>query len=127
MSNIKVHFKSRQTSVGQRGRRVLAQTLVQALGVPAVGALTLLLLLFGAELLPVGLAVLVDQSDLRWERGGDQGGLWVRSGVVRLWLLVFVLISQGQNNVSVQDAQRHADHGVFEVVFSGQAVVEACV
>ena len=65
---------SRQTSVGQRQPRPLAEALVLALCVPAASALALLLL-FGTELFPVGLAVLVYQSDLRRERSGDEGRL----------------------------------------------------
>lgn len=65
-------MKSRQASVGQVQSHPLAEALVLALCVPAAGALALLLL-FGTELFPVGLAVLVNQSNLRWERCGDEG------------------------------------------------------
>lgn len=90
---------------------------------PAAGALALLLL-FGTELFPVGLAVLVNQSDLGREGRGDEGRLRVMSRLASLWLLVLILSGESQNDVSVQDAQRHAGHGVFEVVLSGEAVVE---
>lgn len=52
----------------------LAEALILALCVSAAGAFALL---FGTELLPVGLAVLVDQSNLRWEWCGGRGGLLV--------------------------------------------------
>lgn len=94
---------------------------------PAAGAfalLLLLLLLFGAELFPVRLAVLVNQSYLRREGRGGDGGLHVRSRLPSFGLLLLVLIGEGQHDVSVEDAQRHAGHRVFEVVLGGEAVVE---
>lgn len=104
------------------GWRPLAEALVLALCVPAAGAFTLLL--FGAELLPVGLAVLVNQSDLWWEWRGDEGRLRVRSRLPFFGLFVLVLSGQSQDDVPVQDAQRHAGHRVFKVVLGGEAVVE---
>lgn len=106
----------------------LTQALVLALCVPAAGPLALLMLRFGAELVPVGLAVLVDQSDLRREGRGGRGRLRERTRLVSFGLLVLLVLSgEGQDDVSVQDAQRHASHGVFEVVLRGEAVVEAGV
>ena len=101
--------------------------MVLALCVPAAGAfalLLLLLLLFGAELFPVRLTVLVDQSYLRREWRGGDGGLHVRPRLAGFGLLLLVLISEGQHDVSVEDAQRHAGHRVFEVVLGGEAVVQ---
>lgn len=86
-------MKSRQASVGQRQSCPLAEALVLALCVPAAGAFTLLLL-FGIELLPVGLAVLVNQSYLRWEGSGDEGRLRVRSRLASFWLFVLILSSE---------------------------------
>lgn len=86
-------------------RRPLAEALVLALCVSAAGSLALLLLRLGAELLPVGLAVLVDQSDLRREGRRAGGRLCVRSRLPCFGLLVLVLSGQSQNYVSVQDAQ----------------------
>lgn len=106
----------------------LTEALVLALCVPAAGPLALLMLRFGAELVPVGLAVLVDQSNLRREGRGGHGRLRVRTRRASLGLLVLVVLSgQSQDDVSVQDAQRHASHGVFEVVLRGEAVIEASV
>lgn len=86
------------------------------------------MLRFGAELVPVGLAVLVDQSDLRREGRGGHGGVRVRARPVSFGLLVlFVSSGESQDDVSIQDAQRHTGHGVFEVVLRGEAVVEARV
>lgn len=108
----------------QRARPPLTEALVLALCVPAAGSLALLMLRFGAELVPVGLAVLVDQSNLRWEGRGGRG----RPSVAILGLFVlFVWRRESQDDVSVQDAQRHASHGVLEVVLRGEAVIEACV
>ena len=123
--NIKVH-RGVQTVLDGPGPRGLAEALVLALRVPAAGALALLLLL-GTQLFPVGLAVLVDQSDLGRERGGDEGRLRVGARLPGLGLLVLVLRGESQDDVPVQDAQRHAGHGVFEVVLGGEAVVEAGV
>lgn len=108
--------------------RPLTEALVLALCVPAAGPLALLMLRFGAELVPVGLAVLVDQSDLRWEGRGGGGRLRVRTRLASFGLLVLVVLSgERQDDVSVQDAQRHASHRVLEVVLRGEAVVEAGV
>lgn len=94
----------------------------------AAGPLALLMLRFGAELVPVGLAVLVHQSDLGWEGRGGRRGAHVRARLVGFGLFVlFVASGESQDDVSVQDAQRHASHGVFEVVLGGEAVVEAGV
>ncbi|TNN74821.1 Wiskott-Aldrich syndrome protein [Liparis tanakae] len=101
-----------------------AEALVLALCVPAAGPLALLLLLlFGIELLPVRLAVLVNQSDLGREGGGAEGRLLARARLESFGLVV-VLSGERQDDVSVQDAQRHAGHRVLEVVLGGEAVVE---
>lgn len=114
----------RRTAAGA----ALAEALVLALCVPAAGPLALLMLRFGAELVPVGLAVLVDQSDLRWEGRGGHGGVRVRTRLVGFGLLLLLVLSgESQDDVSVQDAERHAGHGVFEVVLRGEAVIEASV
>lgn len=92
----------------------------------AAGSLALLLLLrLGAQLLPVRLAVLVDQSDLRRERRRAGRRVSERPRLTRLGFLI--LVSQGQNYVSVQDPQRHAGHGVFEVVLCGHTLIKAGV
>lgn len=128
-----VKCKSPRTSPDRREaglarQRPLAQALVLALCVSAAGPLALLLLLrLGAELLSVRLAVLVDQSDLWRERRRAGRCLSVRSRLPRFGLLVLVLGRQSQNYVSVQDAQRHAGHRVFEVVLRGEALVQAGV
>lgn len=86
------------------------------------------MLRFGAELVPVGLAVLVNQSDLRWEGPGGHRRLQVQVRLVSFGLFVlFVPSGESQDDVSIQDAQRHTSHGVFEVVLGGEAVVESCV
>lgn len=86
------------------------------------------MLRFGAELVPVGLAVLVDQSNLRWEGRGGHGRLRVRTRLVSFGLFVLVVLSgESQDDVSIQDAQRHTSHSVFEVVLRGEAVIEASV
>lgn len=90
---------------------------------PAAGALPLLLLL-GADLFPVGLAVLVNQSDLGWEWCGGEGGLQVRPRLASFRLLLLVLSGQRQDDVSIEDAQRHAGDRVLEVVLGGEAVVQ---
>lgn len=118
-------MKSRQTGVGQS--HPLTETLVLAFCVPAASALPLLLLLFGVDLVPVGLAVLVDQSDLRWEGCGADGRLRVSPCLAGFWPLVLVLSGERQNDVSIQDAQSHTGHGVLEVVLGGETVVEPCV
>lgn len=107
----------------------LTEALVLALCVPAAGALALLVLRFGAELVPVGLAVLVDQSNLGRDGRGGRGRLRVRPRLrsFGLLLLLLVLSGESQDDVSIQDAQRHARHRVFEVVLRGEAVVEARV
>lgn len=105
----------------------LAEALVLALCVPAAGSFTLLMLWFGADLLPVGLAVLVNQSNLRWEGCGGDRRLHVRSRLASFGLVVLVLSGQSQDDVSIQDAQRHTGHRVLEVVFGGKAVVQSCV
>lgn len=93
--NEKSTIKSRQACVGQRCACPLAEALVLAFCVPAAGPLALLLLLlFGAELFPVGLAVLVNQSDLRWEGCGEEGRLRVRPRLASFWLFVLVLSSE---------------------------------
>lgn len=89
-SNTKVHHKSPH-GVGRRPPRPLAEALVLALCVPAAGALALLLLLlFGIELLPVRLAVLVNQSYLGREGGGDEGRLLARARLESFRLVVIL-------------------------------------
>lgn len=100
---------------------------------PAVSALGLV------RLLPVGLAVLVDERYLRlWVHLGRWGhGLgwgWRRRWVVLLVVLVMALgicravwSRQGLHNLAVKDAQCDTGHGVLEIVLCGQAVVEAGV
>lgn len=128
MSNVKVRKSPGGGAGPEPARPPLAQALVLALCVPAAGPLALLMLRFGAELVPVGLAVLVDQSDLRREGHGGRRRLRERTRLVSFGLLVLVVLSgEGQDDVSVQDAQRHASHRVFEVVLRGEAVVEAGV
>lgn len=117
-------MKSRQTGVGQS--HPLTKTLVLAFCVPAASALPLLLL-FGVGLVPVGLAVLVDQSDLRWEGCGADRRLRVGPCLTGFWPLVLILSGERQNNVPIQNAQSHAGHGVLEVVLGGETVVEPCV
>lgn len=127
MSNVKVR-KRVQAVAPDCSRPPLTEALVLALCVPAAGPLALLMLRFGAELVPVGLAVLVDQSNLRWEGRGGRGRLCVRTRLVSFGLFVlFILSGESQDDVSIQDAQRHASHGVFEVVLRGEAVIEAGV
>lgn len=100
------HEVQTNKEAGPGRRRPLAEALVLALCVSAAGSLALLLLLrLGAELLPVGLAVLVDQSDLRREGRRAGGRLRVRPRLPCFGLLVLVLSGQSQNYVSVQDAQ----------------------
>lgn len=113
---------------GREAGAPLAEALVLALCVSAAGPLALLMLRFGAELVPVGLAVLVDQPDLRWEGRGGHGRRRVRARLLSFGLFVlFVSGGESQDDVSIQDAQRHAGHRVFEVVLRGEAVVESCV
>lgn len=127
MLNVKVRKKVQMRTAAPPTPH-LAEALVLALCVSAAGPLALLMLRFGAELVPVGLAVLVNQSDLRWEGRGGHGRLRVRARLVSVGLLVlFVSSGESQDDVSIQDAQRHTGHGVFEVVLSGEAVVESCV
>ena len=97
------------------------------------------LLRLKAQLLPVGLAVLVDEPDLRLG-GVCEQRLRVRGGRVAGLLVVLapaawgsvgaelvVRGGEGHHDVSVQNAQSHACHRVFEVVLRGQAVVQAAV
>lgn len=119
---------ARKSRCGLQPAPPLAEALVLALCVSAAGPLALLMLRFGAELVPVGLAVLVNQSDLRWEGPGGHRRLQVQVRLVSFGLFVlFVPSGESQDDVSIQDAQRHTSHGVFEVVLGGEAVVESCV
>lgn len=89
----------------------------------------------GAELLPVGLTVLVDEADLRL--GGElrgqvvRRGWWRRRVVVGVSVVMGVLVlrggiqgGEGLHYLPVQDAEGHAGHRVLEVVLGGQAVVQ---
>lgn len=87
---LKSTIKSIQASAGQCWSRLLAEPLVLAFCVPAAGALPLLLL-FGTDLFPVGLTVLVDQSNLRREWCRGEGGLRVWPCLAGFWLFVLVL------------------------------------
>lgn len=86
-------MKSRQETAGPRQSLPLAEALVLALCVPAAGSLALLLR-FGAELFPVGLAVLVNQSNLGWEGRGDKGRLRKRCRLASFGVLVVILIGE---------------------------------
>lgn len=82
----------------------------------------------GAELLPVGLTVLVDEADLRL--GGElrwqslRRGRWVRVVMGVLVLRGGIQGGEGLHYLPVQDAEGHAGHRVLEVVLGGQAVVQ---
>lgn len=89
-------------------------------------------------LLPVGLAVLVDETHFRLrvelERRwiGLRGRGWGQKVVMGmgmvaavLWFYRDVRLSQRLHNLPVQDPQGDARHGVFEVVLGCQAVIKA--
>lgn len=98
-------------------------------------------------LLPVGLAVLVYETHLwlRGQLGRARLGWGRRRWGLPLLVLLMVLVvvgavamvrwglvrdvggGQGLHDLAVQDAERDTGDRVFEVVFSGQAVVEAGV
>ncbi len=83
-----------------------------------------------AQLLPVGLAVLLNQTyfRLQQERWGRSFGVLLMVFMMAPRCL-FLLIrgGEGYSNVPVQDAQGNTSQCVFEVIFCGQAMVEACV
>ncbi len=80
----------------------------------------------GRQLLPVGLTVLLNQTHFRLQQER-----WGRSCMVYVTAprCLFLLIrgGEGYSDVPVQDAQGNTSQRVFEVIFCGQAVVEACV
>lgn len=91
-------------------------SVVLAFGVPPAGAFGR----FGAQLVPVGLAVLVDEADL----GLGWGRRWRR-----VLLLLGGPVGWGEclHDLPVQDAQWHTSHRVFEPVLRGNAVVHTPV
>lgn len=106
-------------------------------GVSAVGAFGFVGLA-GALLLPVGLAVLVDEAHLGlrgellegWRRGMRRG--WRRGAMMVVLVVTFRLHravrgGQGLHDLAVQDPQGHSGYGVFEVVLGGEAVIETSV
>ena len=97
----------------------LSAVLLLTFSVPPAGAFHR----FGVQLLPVGLAVLVDETDLGlgWGRG------WGRGRVLLLLLRGPVGGGEGLHDLPVQDAQGHTSHRVLEPVLRGNAVVHAPV
>lgn len=84
----------------------------------------------GRQLLPVGLAVLLNQTHLRLqqERWGRRCRVLLINFVTAPWcLFLFIGGGEGYSDVPVQDAQGDTSQRMFEVIFCRQAMVEACV